>query len=80
MIKSQTQENEFYIDLLFYNYILHCFVAVNLKTGKFLPEYMPNPIGVSEYKLLEEIPEELQATMPRIEEIESRMLGKYRCE
>lgn len=30
---------EFFIDLLFYNYILHCFVAVDLKTGKFIPEY-----------------------------------------
>lgn len=119
----KVQDDEFYIDLLFYNYILHCFVAVDLKTGKFIPEYagkmnfylsvlddqiksdidnpsiglilckdknrvvaeyalkdMTKPIGVSEYKLLEEIPEELQGTMPSIEEIESRVLGKYKCE
>lgn len=33
---------------------------------------MTKPIGVSEYKQLEEIPEELQGTMPSIEEIESK--------
>lgn len=119
----KVQDDEFYIDLLFYNYILHCFVVVDLKTGKFVPEYagkmnfylsvlddqiksvvdnpsiglilckdknrvvaeyalkdMTKPIGVSEYKLLEEIPEELQDTMPSIEEIESRVLGKYKCD
>ena len=32
-------DDEFYIDLLFYNYILHCYVAVDLKTGKFILEY-----------------------------------------
>lgn len=30
--------DEFYVDLLFYNYELHCFVAIDLKTGKFTPE------------------------------------------
>jgi len=35
----KVEDNEFYIDLLFYNFILHCFVAVDLKTGKFVPEY-----------------------------------------
>ncbi|MBD2202919.1 DUF1016 domain-containing protein [Calothrix sp. FACHB-1219] len=32
-------EEEFYIDLLFYHVKLHCFVVVELKTGKFKPEY-----------------------------------------
>ena len=31
-------EDEFYVNLLFYNYKLHCFVAIDLKTGKFTPE------------------------------------------
>lgn len=31
-------ERDFYIDLLFYNFKLHCFVAVDLKTGEFTPE------------------------------------------
>ncbi|MBR1641079.1 MAG: DUF1016 family protein [Butyrivibrio sp.] len=111
------------IDLLFYNYIMHCFFAVELKTGKFKPEYagkmnfylsvlddqvksdadnpsvglilcrdenrlvaeyalkdMTKPIGVSEYKLLEDIPTELQDTVPSLEDMESRIMDKYKCE
>jgi hypothetical protein len=30
---------EFYIDLLFYHLKLHCYVAIELKTGPFKPEY-----------------------------------------
>jgi predicted nuclease of restriction endonuclease-like (RecB) superfamily len=30
---------EFYVDLLFYHLKLRCFVVVELKTGKFIPEY-----------------------------------------
>ena len=30
---------DFYIDLLFYHYKLRCFVVIELKTGKFVPEY-----------------------------------------
>lgn len=29
----------FYIDLLFYHLKLRCFVVIELKTGKFIPEY-----------------------------------------
>ena len=119
----KVEDNEFYIDLLFYNYILHCFVAIDLKTGQFVPEYagkmnfylsvlddkvkndidnpsiglilckdknkvvaeyalrdMTKPIGVSEYKLINVLPEELQDKLPSIEDIESRVLKKYKCE
>lgn len=119
----KVQDNEFYIDLLFYNYILHCFVAVDLKTGQFVPEYagkmnfylsiiddkiksdidnpsiglilckdknkvvaeyalkdMTKPIGVSEYKLMNVLPEELKDKLPSIEDIETRVLKKYKCE
>ena len=31
--------DDFYIDLLFYNTKLRCYVAIELKTGKFIPEY-----------------------------------------
>jgi predicted nuclease of restriction endonuclease-like (RecB) superfamily len=31
-------EDEFYIDLLFYNRILKCLVAFELKKGKFRPQ------------------------------------------
>ena len=118
----KVEDNEFYIDLLFYNYILHCFVAIDLKTGQFVPEYagkmnfylsvlddkvkseidnpsiglilckdknkvvaeyalkdMTKPIGVSEYKLMDVLPEELQDALPSIEDIESRVLEKYEC-
>lgn len=32
-------ENEYYIDLLFYHLQLRCFVVIELKAGKFKPEY-----------------------------------------
>ncbi len=32
-------DNDFYIDLLFYHVKLHCFIVIELKTGKFKPEY-----------------------------------------
>lgn len=118
----KVEDNEFYIDLLFYNYILHCFVVIDLKTGQFVPEYagkmnfylsvlddkvkseidnpsiglilckdknkviaeyalkdMTKPIGVSEYKLMDVLPEEFQDALPSIEDIESRVLEKYEC-
>jgi predicted nuclease of restriction endonuclease-like (RecB) superfamily len=37
--KIEIEENEFFIDLLFYNRILQCLVAFELKRGKFKPEY-----------------------------------------
>lgn len=115
--------DEFFIDLLFYNFRLHCFVAIDLKTGKFTPdmagkmnfylsvlddtvksevdnpsiglilcrnenrlvaEYslkdMSKPIGVSEYKLFNDLPEELQKTLPTPKDIETRIMRKYICE
>lgn len=115
--------DEFYIDLLFYNYILHCFIAIDLKTGKFKPEMagkmnfylsaldelkkseidnpsiglilcrdenrlvaeyslkdMTKPIGIAEYKLFENLPQELRDTLPSPEDIEARVLKKYKCD
>ena len=43
-------------------------------------ENMTKPIGVSEYKLMEALPKELQATLPSVEDIETRVLKKYDCE
>lgn len=31
--------DEFYVDLLFYHLHLHCYIVIELKTGKFEPEY-----------------------------------------
>lgn len=37
--KLIVEEDEFFLDLLFYNYKLHCFVVVELKVGDFKPEF-----------------------------------------
>lgn len=110
---------DFYIDLLFYNFDLRCFVVVELKTQEFKPEYTGQlsfylsavdhllkkeadnptigilltrgksnliaqlalaqtdaPIGIADYKFLEEIPAYLSEVLPSIEEIEHRLLDK----
>jgi predicted nuclease of restriction endonuclease-like (RecB) superfamily len=33
------EDDDYFLDLLFYNYHLHCFVVFELKIGKFKPEY-----------------------------------------
>ena len=109
--------DDFYIDLLFYNAHLHCYVVVELKTTKFKPEHIGqlkfyvtavnkqlctegdtptigllickdknnviaeytledihNPIGVSSYKLFDELSKDYQSSLPSIEEIEKRLL------
>lgn len=52
--------------------------------NKVVAEYalkdMAKPIGVSEYKLMDVLPKELQDTLPSIEDIETRVLEKYKCE
>lgn len=35
----QIEEQDYYLDLLFYHLKLRCFVVIELKTGKFIPEY-----------------------------------------
>ena len=37
--KIVLDENEYFIDLLFYHRYLKCLIAIDLKTGKFVPEY-----------------------------------------
>jgi hypothetical protein len=110
-------ENEdFYIDLLFYNLKLRCYVIIELKRGDFKPEYagklnfyisavddllkteldnptiglllcknkrgmiaeyslrdIEKPIGVSEYKLLKNLPKEYENILPSAEDIENRI-------
>lgn len=52
--------------------------------NKLVAEYalkdVSKPIGVSEYRLLKDVPEELQDTVPSLEDIESRVMNKYKCE
>jgi len=111
---------DYYLDLLFYNTRLRCYVVVELKAGKFKPEYagklnfylsavddllrheydnpslgillckerdkltaeyalrdIHKPIGVSEYRLSDFVPQELADTLPSAEDIEKRIKGKY---
>lgn len=35
----EIDDNEFYVDLLFYHLKLRCFIVIDLKKGKFKPEY-----------------------------------------
>ncbi|MQM32927.1 MAG: hypothetical protein CRU72_00350 [Candidatus Accumulibacter phosphatis] len=106
--------NDYYIDLLFYHVTLKCYVVVELKNRKFIPEYagklnfylsavdsllkreddqptiglllcrdknnievefalrdMNKPMGVSEYTLVETLPDNLKGAMPTVEEIEN---------
>ena len=109
--------NDYYIDLLFYHVTLKCYVVVELKNRKFIPEYagklnfylsavdsllkrdddqptiglllcrdknnievefalrdMSKPMGVSEYTLVEALPDNLKGALPTVEEIESDLL------
>lgn len=107
---------DFYIDLLFYHLKLKCYVVIELKTGKFVPEYagklnfylsavddilkteqdneaiglllcreknkliaeyalkdMTKPIGISEYKLFGELPDEFEDALPTIADLEKHI-------
>lgn len=108
---------DFFLDLLFYNLNLRCYVVIELKSDDFQPEYagklnfylsavdsllkqeqdnpsigillctgkdrviaeyalrdMTKPIGVSEYRLTSDLPGELAAAMPSIEDIVERVV------
>ena len=112
----EIENEDYYIDLLFYNLKVRSYVVIELKTTEFKPEYagklnfylsavdkyikdendnptfgillckdkkrvtaelslkdINKPIGVSEYKILSEIPEFLENTLPSIEAIEKRL-------
>jgi predicted nuclease of restriction endonuclease-like (RecB) superfamily len=107
-------ENDYYIDLLFYHIRLKCYVVIELKNTKFIPEYagklnfylsavdslvkqpddnptigillcryknnieaefalrdINKPMGISEFKITEILPENLKSSLPTIEEIEN---------
>lgn len=112
----EIENEDYYIDLLFYNLKVRSYVVIELKTTEFKPEYagklnfylsavdkyikdendnptfgillckdkkrvtaelalkdINKPIGVSEYKILSEIPEFLENTLPSIKDIEKRL-------
>ena len=111
---------DYYLDLLFYNTKLRCYVVIELKNTAFKPEYagklnfylsaiddmlkhendnptigillckerdkltaeyalkdINKPIGVSEYKLSDFVPEDLAGMLPTADDIEKRIQTKY---
>lgn len=108
--------DDFYIDLLFYNLNLRCYVVIELKSGEFKPDYagqlnfylsavdgiiksehdnptiglllcksknnvvaeyalkdMSKPIGVSEYRVTSDLPDNLSRQLPSIEDIQKHI-------
>lgn len=74
------------LDLLFYNYKLHCFfVEDNPSIGlilcksrnKIIAEYsvrdMTKPIGIAEYKFVKNLPPKLKSALPSVKEIEAEL-------
>ncbi len=117
--KIEVSENDYFIDMLFYHVDLRCFVVIELKSGKFKPEYVGKlnfylsavdsqlkktddnpsigillckskdrieveyslrdinkPMGISEYRLTDAIPENFKTKLPSIEEIEIELESK----
>ncbi len=107
---------DFYIDLLFYNVRLHCYLVVELKNEKFKPEFtgklgfyvsavddmladafdnptiglvlckekndivaeyalrsIDQPVGVSAYRLGDELPEDYRDVLPSPEDLQARL-------
>lgn len=110
-------ENDYFIDLLFYHIKLKCYVVIELKNTRFMPEYagklnfylsaidstlketddkptigmvlcrdknnveaefslrdMNKPMGVSEFQLTDQLPENLKSSLPTIEELEKNLI------
>ena len=110
-------ENDYYLDLLFYHVRLKCYVVIELKNTKFIPEYagklnfylsavdtlvkqkednptigillcrdknnieaefslrdINKPMGVSEFQIIETLPDNLKSSLPTIEEIENEFM------
>jgi len=108
--------DDYRIDLLFYHLVLRCYVVVDLKVVKFVPEFagkmafyvsaideqvklpidnptigliickskndvvvrytlknIDQPIGVSEYRLADSLPESLKDKLPTVQDIENEM-------
>lgn len=108
--------NDYYIDLLFYHTRLKCYVVIELKNRKFIPEYagklnfylsavdslikqpddqptigillcreknnieaefalrdIQKPLGISEFTITNNLPENLKSDLPSIEEIENEL-------
>ena len=114
--KIEISETDYFIDLLFYHLDLRCYVVIELKAGKFKPEYagklnfylsavdsqvkrpddnksigvllckkkdrieaeyalrdINKPMGISEFRLNDAIPDEMKSKLPSIEELENKL-------
>jgi predicted nuclease of restriction endonuclease-like (RecB) superfamily len=114
--KIEISETDYYLDMLFYHVDLRCFIVIELKSGKFKPEFagklnfylsavdsqikkpddnptigillckskdkieveyalrdINKPMGISEYRLTEAIPDNIKAKLPTIEELENEL-------
>jgi len=112
----QVSENEYFINLLFYHLHLRSYVVIELKSGKFKPEFagklnfylsavdnqlkqhqdnptiglilcknkdkieveyslrnIQNPIGISEYRLTQALPDNFKSQLPSIEQLEIQL-------
>ena len=117
--KIEIGETDYFIDLLFYHTELRCYIVVELKAGKFKPEFagklnfylsavdsllkkdldnqsigilmckkkdkievefalrdINKPMGITEYRLSDAIPEEIKTKLPSIEELENQFSKK----
>jgi predicted nuclease of restriction endonuclease-like (RecB) superfamily len=114
--KIEIGENDYFLDMLFYHVELRCYIVIELKAGKFKPEYagklnyylsavdtqlrktgdnptigillckkknkidveyalrdIQKPMGVSEYRLTDAIPENIKTLLPSVEEMEQEL-------
>jgi predicted nuclease of restriction endonuclease-like (RecB) superfamily len=117
--KIEVSENDYFIDMLFYHLDLRCYIVIELKAGKFKPEFagklnfylsavdshlkheednpsvgillckkkdkieveyalrdMNKPMGITEYRLSDAIPENIKAKLPSIEDLEKELSKK----
>ena len=121
--KIEISDNDYFIDLLFYHLELRCYIVIELKAGKFKPEYagklnfylsavdsqlkrkddnpsigillckkkdkieveyalrdISKPMGITEYKLTESIPDNLKTKLPSVKEMEIEFSKKSKKE
>jgi len=119
--KIEISDSDYFIDMLFYHMELRSYIVIELKAGKFKPEYagklnfylsavdsqlkksednksigillckkkdkieaeyalrdINKPMGISEYRLTESIPEDIKSKLPTIEELENRLTEKIK--
>ncbi len=117
--KIEVSENDYFIDMLFYHLDLRCYIVIELKAGKFKPEFagklnfylsavdshlkreednpsvgillckkkdkieveyalrdINKPMGITEYRLTDAIPENIKGKLPSIEDLENELTKK----